>query len=162
MAAPTPVSALVHSSTLVTAGIYLLIRFEVFVFLAGFSIYLVIVGIMTLLVARFSACVEWDSKKIIAFSTLRQLGLMLFSFGKGLSALCFFHLINHAIFKALMFIVIGYFILKKFHFQDLRFLKNISKENSLFLIILLSRILSLRGFPFMVGFYSKDLILERG
>jgi len=159
MAAPTPVSALVHSSTLVTAGVYLLIRLSsnLYVWISNIC---VVFGLITLFLASFRAIVEWDSKKIVAYSTLRQLGLMVYRYGKGLFYLCFFHLIRHAIFKALMFIVVGYLILKNSHFQDLRYLKNLLYNNIFLFIVLLLSVLSLRGFPFLIGFYSKDLILE--
>jgi len=122
MAAPTPVSALVHSRTLVTAGIFLLIRFynslntEFFMFLGC-------CGFWTMIIARISACIEFDSKKIIAYSTLSQLGLMIVSISLGLINFAFFHLLAHAIFKALLFITRGYKILLKNHFQDRRLLK---------------------------------------
>lgn len=160
MAAPTPVSALVHSSTLVTARMYILIRVGEYMseFIFGFSL---IIGLLTLFIARFRAVVEWDSKKIIAFSTLSQLGLMMFSFGSGLIGFCFFHLIRHAIFKALMFIVVGYLIYNNYHFQDLRHLNNLGTVKYFLFFVLLRRILSLSGFPFLVGFYSKDIIIDR-
>jgi NADH:ubiquinone oxidoreductase subunit 5 (subunit L)/multisubunit Na+/H+ antiporter MnhA subunit len=96
----------------------------------------------------------------VAFSTLSQLGLMVYSYGLGLVDMCFFHLIRHAIFKALMFIVVGFLIFKNYHFQDLRVLSNLSNNKVFLYLVLLTRILSLRGFPFLVGFYSKDLIIE--
>ena len=159
MAAPTPVSALVHSSTLVTAGIYLLIRLSNNIF-EHIRRFCTVVGLITLFIASFRAIVEWDSKKIVAFSTLRQLGLMVYRYGMGLIGLCFFHLIRHAIFKALMFIVVGYLIFNKYHFQDLRHLCKLGSRNYFLFFILLRRVFSLRGFPFLVGFYSKDLIIE--
>jgi len=160
MAAPTPVSSLVHSSTLVTAGIYLLIRFHSnFHFLVWKFEF--VIGLLTILVARRCALIEWDSKKIVAFSTLRQLGLMVFGLGKKLLFCVYFHLLSHAIFKALMFIVIGYFLLKNFHFQDIRYLNKLSNFNFFLFFILFRRILSLSGFIFLVGFYRKDIIIEQ-
>jgi len=116
MAAPTPVSALVHSRTLVTAGIFCLIRFfyclkDTFFFLFG------LIGFWTMIIARITACFEFDSKKIIAYSTLSQLGLMLISLSLGLVKFAFFHLLTHAVFKALLFICRGYKILKKIIFK---------------------------------------------
>jgi len=116
MAAPTPVSALVHSSTLVTAGIFLLIRFSN-CFSDAFFLFLGCIGFWTMFLASLSACLEHDSKKIIAYSTLRQLGLMIVSLSMGLISFAFFHLLTHAIFKALLFITSGYKILKKKSFS---------------------------------------------
>jgi NADH:ubiquinone oxidoreductase subunit 5 (subunit L)/multisubunit Na+/H+ antiporter MnhA subunit len=118
-------------------------------------------GLMTLFIARFRACLEWDSKKIVAFSTLRQLGLMVYRLGQNMVGLAFFHMVNHAIFKALMFIVVGYLILRRFHFQDIRFLRKNYKKKYFFFLVLMICVMSLRGFPYLVGFYSKDLIFER-
>ena len=159
MAAPTPVSALVHSSTLVTAGIYLLFRLKK-MFSWEIKLTLGIIGLYTLLVARFSACFEWDLKKIIAFSTLSQLGLMCVSLSLGLSLLAFFHLLTHAVFKALLFIRAGFFIGQLSHFQDLRTLGKTKGFNPLVDFSLVLSILALRGFPFLAGFFSKDIILE--
>lgn len=159
MAAPTPVSALVHSSTLVTAGIYLLIRFN---YSLPFYVHLIVglVGLWTLYAARMAACVEWDAKKVIAYSTLSQLGLMCFSLGLGLRLFAFFHLLTHAVFKALLFICVGYWISQNKHLQDLRGLKNLWLQNPLCSLSMMIRILALSGFPFLAGFYSKDIILE--
>lgn len=85
---------------------------------------------------------------------------MVYRFGSGLYGVCFFHLVNHAIFKALMFIAIGYLILNKFHFQDLRYLTNLINTNYLLFLLFVVRVMSLSGFPFMVGFFSKDLVIE--
>lgn len=159
MAAPTPVSALVHSSTLVTAGVYLLFRFQI-VLSPNLGNLVMVLGLLTLFISRLRALVEWDSKKVVAFSTLRQLGLMVYSLGIGLYDLCFFHLIKHAVFKALMFIVVGYFILNRNHLQDLRLLNRVFRFNRTLLIVLWFRVCSLRGFPFLIAFYSKDLIVE--
>nr|WLN31322.1 NADH dehydrogenase subunit 5 [Vorticeros sp. n. MW-2019] len=159
MAAPTPVSALVHSSTLVTAGVYLLIRFSNNLG-NSFQILLISLGLITLFVASFCACVEMDVKKIVAYSTLSQLGLMVYTLGNGLIGLCYFHLINHAIFKALMFIVVGYMIMSNFHLQDLRLLNSLLLNNYFLFIIISVSVMALSGFPFLVGFYSKDVIIE--
>lgn len=160
MAAPTPVSALVHSSTLVTAGIFVLYRVS-----SNFGDHsLKLIGVIscyTMLLARFSACFEWDFKKIIAFSTLSQLGLMGIALSLGLHNLCFFHLLTHAVFKALLFISAGVLLGQVFHFQDIRNLSNIKGFNPLIDFVLLARIMALGGFPFLAGFFSKDLILER-
>lgn len=125
MAAPTPVSALVHSSTLVTAGVFLLIRFfpglSVFYYFCPILFYL---GTATSLMARLTALFENDLKKIIALSTLRQLGVMVFCLGLGQPHLRFYHLITHALFKALLFICAGTLIHSNFNIQDIRILGN--------------------------------------
>lgn len=160
MAAPTPVSALVHSSTLVTAGIFVLFRVSS-VFTSFTLNFIGIIGLFTLLIASFSACGEWDFKKIIAFSTLSQLGLMCFSLSLGLNNLCFFHLISHAVFKALFFICSGILLGQFNHFQDLRKLSSLKKFKPLVDFVLLVSILRLCGFPFLSGFFSKDIIIEK-
>ncbi len=159
MAAPTPVSSLVHSSTLVTAGIYLLIRF-CHMFPGWLFVLIGIRGMWTLYLASLAACCEYDGKKVVAYSTLSQLGLMAVAVSLGLPIFAFFHLVTHALFKALLFICIGYFIVNSGHFQDLRRLKGLWKNNPLLSVTFLVRSLSLMGFPFLAGFFSKELILE--
>jgi len=161
IAAPTPVSALVHSSTLVTAGIYLLIRFfPSFNILKHFSIFIIITGIITCLIARIRACIENDLKKIIALSTLRQLGVIIMSLGTNQPDLAFFHLITHALFKALLFICAGNIIHRNFNNQDMRILGNMNQTMPLTTTTLNIANISLCGLPFIAGFYSKDLIIE--
>nr|YP_001648407.1 NADH dehydrogenase subunit 5 [Bugula neritina]AAT79563.1 NADH dehydrogenase subunit 5 [Bugula neritina] len=161
MAAPTPVSALVHSSTLVTAGIYLLIRFfPSFNMLKNFSMLMMITGIMTCLMASMSACMENDLKKMIALSTLSQLGVMMMCLGANQPQLAFFHLITHALFKALLFICAGNIIHSNFNNQDMRMIGNMSQSMPLTTATLNIANMSLCGLPFMAGFYSKDLIIE--
>jgi len=160
MAAPTPVSALVHSSTLVTAGIYVMIRFchifpDWLFFLVGVR------GLWTLYSARLAACCEYDAKKIVAYSTLSQLGLMAVAISLNLPFIAFFHLVTHAMFKALIFICVGYLIKKRGHFQDLRRLKGVWLTSPLLAITLIVRRFSLLGFPFLAGFFSKELIIEK-
>ena len=161
IAAPTPVSALVHSSTLVTAGVFLLFRFYPFL---SFSLYfnkvLLILGTVTALLAGMRAMAECDMKKIIALSTLRQLGVMIVRIGMGAPILSFFHLLTHAIFKALLFLCAGALINLYGHSQDLRFMGNISSSIPLLCSSLVVSNLALCGAPFIAGFYSKDLVLE--
>jgi len=122
MAAPTPVSALVHSSTLVTAGIYVLIRFMGRVPIElGFLLF--ILGTLTSLKGGLAAIFEIDLKKIIAISTLSQLGLLVQCLGLGRVRICLFHLITHALFKSLLFICAGVLIYCNKGVQDLRFIK---------------------------------------
>ena len=159
MAAPTPVSALVHSSTLVTAGIYVMIRFCHMLPPRAFLL-IGIRGMWTLYSASLAACCEYDAKKIVAYSTLRQLGLMRVAISLKLPMIAFFHLITHAMFKALIFICVGYLINKRGHFQDLRRLKGLWSTSPVLAKTLIVRRLSLMGFPFLAGFFSKELILE--
>nr|ARK38484.1 NADH dehydrogenase subunit 5 [Lanceolaria gladiola] len=161
MAAPTPVSALVHSSTLVTAGVYLVIRFygtlveaqEVLWFLSK-------VGALTLLMAGLSACFEVDLKKIIALSTLSQLGLMMFTVGIGFPIVAVFHLFTHALFKALLFLCAGSIIHSTVDTQDGRILGGLNYLLPFSSSCLVLSCVALCGMPFLSGFYSKDLILE--
>nr|YP_001798487.1 NADH dehydrogenase subunit 5 [Orchesella villosa]ABS57585.1 NADH dehydrogenase subunit 5 [Orchesella villosa] len=157
MAAPTPVSALVHSSTLVTAGVYLLIRFNVMLGVNNILFYL---GSLTMFMSGLGANLEMDLKKIIALSTLSQLGVMMFTLSLGFYEFSFFHLLSHALFKSLLFLCAGVFIHSMGDIQDIRYLSglNIGCPVSSFFFIACS--LSLCGFPFLSGFYSKDLILE--
>lgn len=107
IAAPTPVSALVHSSTLVTAGVYLLIRFNDVLINWWIAQFLLLVSGLTIFIAGLGANFEFDLKKIIALSTLRQLGLIISILSIGFYKLAFFHLLTHALFKALLFICAG-------------------------------------------------------
>jgi NADH-ubiquinone oxidoreductase chain 5 len=160
IAAPTPVSALVHSSTLVTAGVYLLIRFSTPLAHAGLTKPLLIVAIITILMAGIGANTEIDIKKIIALSTLSQLGLMIIRIGLGLSKFAYFHILSHALFKALLFMCAGNIIHRSNDTQDLRKLGAICLGIPLTTVCLNTANLALCGTPFMAGFYSKDLILE--
>nr|QHT65005.1 NADH dehydrogenase subunit 5 [Hesionides sp. PA-2020] len=161
MAAPTPVSALVHSSTLVTAGVFLLIRFYNFLHLSHlFHSLLTISAILTMTMASMNAMAETDMKKIIALSTLSQLGVMMASLSMYLPILAFFHLVTHALFKALLFIAAGTLIHLHHHSQELRAMGNLVSQMPITMAALLSANLALSGFPFLAGFYSKDMILE--
>ena len=159
MAAPTPVSSLVHSSTLVTAGVYLIIRFN-YMLMAPINKYIFLIGCFTITIASLSAFFERDIKKIIALSTLRQLGLIITAIGLNLASLAFFHLLTHAYFKAIIFITVGNLIHLNSSLQDFR----LTSVNSSILGPTLSFIivanLRLIGVPYMGGFYSKDLILD--
>lgn len=160
MAAPTPVSALVHSSTLVTAGIYLLIRFNCLLAKSEFTSTLLVIGILTIVLAGASAILEIDIKKIIALSTLSQLGVIMIVLGAQEPNMAFFHLLRHAYFKAILFICAGIIIHNIKDFQDIRSMGGVGRSiPSVFRIIMVAN-LSLCGLPFLRGFYSKDLILE--
>nr|YP_010620974.1 NADH dehydrogenase subunit 5 [Mimosilpha disticha]WAX39344.1 NADH dehydrogenase subunit 5 [Mimosilpha disticha] len=159
MAAPTPVSALVHSSTLVTAGVFLLIRFSV-VFGDWLNNFLLLISGLTMFMAGLGANFEYDLKKIIALSTLSQLGLMMSILSMGFSILAFFHLLTHALFKALLFMCAGMIIHVMKDSQDIRFMGNLSIQMPLTCTCLCISNFALCGMPFLAGFYSKDLILE--
>nr|YP_009231987.1 NADH dehydrogenase subunit 5 [Tegula lividomaculata]AMA07348.1 NADH dehydrogenase subunit 5 [Tegula lividomaculata] len=161
MAAPTPVSALVHSSTLVTAGVFLLIRFFPFLnSFEGFKVGLLFISVLTLLMAGIGANYEYDLKKVIALSTLSQLGVMMMSLSLGMPYLALFHLYTHALFKAMLFLCAGAIIHNNSNSQDLRQLGNLWSQMPLTVSCLNVANLALCGAPFMSGFYSKDLILE--
>nr|YP_010417564.1 NADH dehydrogenase subunit 5 [Junonia natalica]USF17658.1 NADH dehydrogenase subunit 5 [Junonia natalica] len=160
MAAPTPVSALVHSSTLVTAGVYLLIRFNnLLVDMFFFKLLLLLSG-LTMFMAGICANYEFDLKKIIALSTLSQLGLMMSILSMGYGDLAFFHLLTHAMFKALLFMCAGVIIHMMMDNQDIRLMGGISLYIPLTSLCMNISNLALCGIPFLAGFYSKDMILE--
>lgn len=161
IAAPTPVSALVHSSTLVTAGVFILIRFYPSLSLFQyFNKILLILATLTIFMAGINAIAECDLKKIIALSTLRQLGVIIRSIGLNMPLLAFFHLATHALFKALLFVCAGTLIHIHHHSQDLRIVGNLSSQIPLTMACLLRANIALCGLPFIAGFYSKDLIIE--
>lgn len=160
IAAPTPVSALVHSSTLVTAGVYLLIRFNELIKDSLITQILLLLGGLTIFIAGIGANLEFDLKKIIALSTLRQLGLMIRILSMGFSNLAFFHLLTHALFKALLFICAGVVIHSIKNFQDIRYIGGLINQLPITVAYFNVANLALCGIPFLAGFYSKDLILE--
>lgn len=160
MAAPTPVSALVHSSTLVTAGVYLLIRFNYLLMSFDLLKYLILVGVFTIFIAGLGAMRELDIKKVIALSTLRQLGVMIITIGVGFPLIGFFHLVAHAFFKALLFICAGILIHNFKDYQDIRLMSRSACFIPFTLRMFMTANLRLCGLPFIAGFYSKDLILE--
>jgi NADH-ubiquinone oxidoreductase chain 5 len=159
IAAPTPVSALVHSSTLVTAGVYLIIRFSKTIFIAEKATFIIAsISRITIFFSALRGIFETDFKKIIALSTLSQLGFIIFRLSQRIKMCGFFHLITHAIFKSLLFICAGGVIILRGHNQDIR---KLPKFNNLIIqrCFIIARIALIRT-PFLVGFYSKDLILE--
>nr|ADB92018.1 NADH dehydrogenase subunit 5 [Nymphon unguiculatum-charcoti complex sp. SEM-1997] len=160
MAAPTPVSSLVHSSTLVTAGVYVLFRFSPNIMSSPESEFLLICSIFTMMLAGICAFFEYDLKKIIALSTLSQLGVMMFSLAIGLKLLAFFHLIVHAFFKALMFLSGGSLMYNYSGAQDIRFMGSMNLSNPYTNSCLIFSSLCLGAFPFLASFYSKHLILD--
>nr|YP_010988543.1 NADH dehydrogenase subunit 5 [Medeopteryx incisura]WOR80687.1 NADH dehydrogenase subunit 5 [Medeopteryx incisura] len=159
MAAPTPVSSLVHSSTLVTAGVYLLIRFN-FCFSSSLMSIMLFFSMMTMFMSGLGANFEYDLKKIIALSTLSQLGLMMSILFLGDYNLAFFHLLSHALFKALLFMCAGCMIHNLINCQDIRYMGSLINLMPLTCTFFNISNFSLCGLPFLSGFYSKDLILE--
>jgi len=157
MAAPTPISALVHSSTLVTAGVYIIIRFNE---LLGVNVRLYYLSSITIFMSGLGANFEIDLRKIIALSTLRQLGVIIMALSLGFTELAYFHLLIHALFKSLLFLCAGVFIHGLGDKQDVRSLVGILEVSPLTLFYFIRCLLALCGFPFLSGFYSKDLILE--
>ena len=155
MSAPTPVSALVHSSTLVTAGVYLLFRFQVFPAQILSSI-----SLLTLMYAGFCACLECDLKKVVALSTLSHLGIIMFTIRASNPNLAFLHLNYHAYFKSLLFLGVGTLIHACYGSQERRFPLVMSSGSPFLWVGLIMPMLSLCGLIFLTGWASKDLILE--
>ena len=160
IAAPTPVSALVHSSTLVTAGVYLIIRLN-FIFCNSSSTnILLFIGVITMVLAGAAAIYEIDIKKVIALSTLSQLGVIMITLGELEPILSFFHLLRHAYFKAILFICAGIIIHNIKDYQDIRKIRIILNILPITFRVIIVANLRLCGLPFLRGFYSKDIILE--
>lgn len=158
---PTPVSALLHAATMVTAGIYLLVRFNFLLnLIPEILILITIFGALTALLGSLFALIQTDIKKIIAFSTLSQLGYMFCAIGFTNYNLAMFHLVTHAPFKALLFLSAGIIIHNFNNDQDLRKYGNLINLMPILYVFNLSGSLALIGFPFFSGFYSKDLIIE--
>nr|QBM08413.1 NADH dehydrogenase subunit 5 [Magicicada neotredecim] len=160
MAAPTPVSALVHSSTLVTAGVYLIIRFSNLIMSFNLIQMFLMLSVLTMIMAGLAANFEFDLKKIIALSTLSQLGIMMSILMFGYPMLSFFHLIIHALFKASLFLCAGVLIHSLMNNQDIRMMGCMTYNMPMTSMFMNIANLSLCGMPFMSGFYSKDLIME--
>nr|AST11036.1 NADH dehydrogenase subunit 5 [Sarcoptes scabiei]AST11049.1 NADH dehydrogenase subunit 5 [Sarcoptes scabiei]AST11062.1 NADH dehydrogenase subunit 5 [Sarcoptes scabiei]AST11101.1 NADH dehydrogenase subunit 5 [Sarcoptes scabiei]AST11114.1 NADH dehydrogenase subunit 5 [Sarcoptes scabiei] len=156
MAAPTPVSSLVHSSTLVTAGVYLMIRFNFL--LVNLSNLILTVSLTTMMLSGFYAVMEKDFKKIVAMSTLSQMSFMMFSIFSTTWILSFLHMSFHAIFKSMLFMTTGMLMTFVMGNQNSKYFSNFSMS-FMSKMIFMSACLSLMGFPFSLGFYSKDMIL---
>lgn len=156
IAAPTPVSSLVHSSTLVTAGIFLIVRFNYTLFI--FFHVLIIISLLTIFIGGIGACYELDFKKVVAISTLSQLGFIVFTLSMGYWFFCLAHVIFHAFFKSRLFVRTGNLINFISGNQDSRLFGSMGSR-SISKIVFLIRSMSLIGFPFSLGFYSKDLII---
>ena len=161
MEGPTPVSALIHAATMVTAGVYLLMRSSPVIEYSAFVLALCLwLGTTTTVFSSLIGLFQQDIKKIIAYSTMSQLGMMVLAIGLSCYSLALFHLINHAFYKALLFLGAGSVIHAVADNQDLRKYGGMIDYLPLTYSVMLIASLSLVAFPFMTGFYSKDFILE--
>ena len=158
MAGPTPVSALIHAATMVAAGIYLLLRID-FMFTDSALSFLAILGASMGLYAGFCALVQRDIKKILAYSTLSQLGYMTAAFGLGMPGIALFHLMTHAFFKALMFLGSGSVIHACHHEQDIFNYGGLRKKMPITAFTFLIGVFAISGVNFLSGYFSKDAIL---
>jgi NADH-ubiquinone oxidoreductase chain 5 len=161
MEGPTPVSSLLHAATMVTAGVFLLVRCSFIFEKSDFILFLIIIiGSCTALFSSMVATYQYDIKKIIAYSTCSQLGYMFFSAGLSNYNITLFHLFNHAFFKALLFLGAGSIISALLDEQDLRKMGSLIYKMPFTYFSFLVGSLSILGFPFLTGFYSKDILLE--
>jgi NADH-quinone oxidoreductase subunit L len=161
MEGPTPVSALIHAATMVTAGVFLIVRCSPLFEYSQTALNVVtVVGMITAIFAASVALVQNDIKKIIAYSTCSQLGYMFFATGIGAYHVAMFHLFTHAFFKALLFLGSGSVIHAFKDEQDIRNMGGIRKKLPYTYVLMLIGTLALTGFPFLSGFYSKDAIIE--
>jgi len=160
MEGPTPVSALIHAATMVTAGVYLVARCHVLYELAPYTMYFIAgVGIITAIFAGSMALVQYDIKRVIAYSTMSQLGYMFLAMGIGVYSLGMFHLMTHAFFKALLFMAAGSVIHSLDGEQDLRKMGGLQKVMPLTHATFLIGALALAGFPLTSGYFSKEAII---
>ncbi len=160
MAGPTPVSALIHAATMVTAGIYMMTRLSFMYYLAPDTQFIVAsVGAATALFAATIAIVQYDIKKVLAYSTVSQLGYMVLACGLGAHTAGVFHLFTHACFKALLFMGAGSVIVAMHHKQDMREMGGLRKYMPVTHIVMAIGVLAIIGFPGFSGFFSKDEIL---
>src|ERR1700722_11914549 len=161
MEGPTPVSALIHAATMVTAGVFLIIKCSpLFEYVPNVLSYIAFIGAITAFFSSTIGLVQNDIKKVIAYSTCSQLGYMIFACGLSSYHVSLFHLANHAFFKALLFLSAGALIHSLSNEQDMRKFGSLLTLLPFTYIMFLIGSLSLAGFPFLTGFYSKDLILE--
>jgi NADH-quinone oxidoreductase subunit L len=159
MEGPTPVSALIHAATMVTAGVYLLLRLE-WLFALTPDVLLIVawIGAFTALLAAVLACVQDDIKRVLAYSTVSQLGYMMTAIGAGFATAGFFHLLTHGIFKALLFLGAGA-VIHAVHSNDLQHMGGLARRMPQTTIVFLIGTLSLAGIPLFGGFLSKEEIL---
>src|SRR5690242_16835912 len=161
MEGPTPVSALIHAATMVTAGVYLLMRSSPLIeYSSTVLMSCLLLGAITTVFSSLIGLFQQDIKKVIAYSTMSQLGMMVIAVGLSSYNLALFHLVNHAFYKALLFLGAGAVIHAVNDNQDFRKYGGLINYLPLSYSIMLIASLSLVAFPFMTGFYSKDLIIE--
>ncbi len=160
MEGPTPVSALIHAATMVTAGVYLIARCHVLYELAPFTMYLIAaIGVLTAIFAGTMGMLQYDIKRVIAYSTMSQLGYMFLAMGIGVYSLGMFHLMTHAFFKALLFLAAGSVIHAMDGEQDIRKMGGLRKVMPLTHGTFLIGALALAGFPLTSGYFSKEAII---
>ena len=161
MEGPTPISALIHAATMVTAGIFMVGRLSPLYDLTEFTTdFILIIGASTALFMGLIAIFENDIKKVIAYSTISQLGYMVSALGINAYTVSFFHLFTHAFFKALLFLCAGSVIMSLHHNQDIRKMGGLKSRLPITYACFLIGTLCIIGFPLTSGFFSKDLILE--
>ena len=161
MEGPTPISALIHAATMVTAGIFMVARMSPLFELSDAALsFVMLIGAVTALAMGLIGIVQNDIKRVIAYSTLSQLGYMTVALGVSAYSAAIFHLMTHAFFKALLFLGAGSVIIALHHQQDMRYMGGLRKQMPITWITAWVGTLALIGFPFMSGFYSKDSIIE--
>ena len=161
MEGPTPISALIHAATMVTAGIFMVARMSPLFELSETALnFIMIIGAITALFMGFLGIIQNDIKRVVAYSTLSQLGYMTVALGASAYSVAVFHLMTHAFFKALLFLGAGSVIMGMHHNQDIRYMGAVRKYMPITWITSLLGSLALIGTPFFSGFYSKDSIIE--
>jgi NADH-quinone oxidoreductase subunit L len=161
MEGPTPISALIHAATMVTAGIFMVARFSPLYELSDAALnFILIIGAITALFMGFLGIIQNDIKRVVAYSTLSQLGYMTVALGASAYSVAVFHLMTHAFFKALLFLGAGSVIMGLHHNQDIRWMGGVRKYMPITWITFLLASLALIGTPLFSGFYSKDAIIE--
>ncbi len=162
MEAPTPISALIHAATMVNAGVYLLARFyPAFEGVPGWKTTVIAVGVITALMASIMGLVATDLKRVLAYSTVSQLGYMVYAVGLGAVYAAQFHLLSHAVFKALLFLAAGA-VIHGVGTRDMRLMGGLGKKMPFVRNMFIVGALALSGIPILNGFWSKELILEAG
>jgi NADH-quinone oxidoreductase subunit L len=161
MEGPTPISALIHAATMVTAGIFMVSRMSPLFEMSDTALsFVLIIGATTALFMGFLGIIQYDIKRVVAYSTLSQLGYMTVALGVSAYSAAMFHLVTHAFFKALLFLGAGSVIIGMHHNQDIRYMGGLRKYMKITWITSLIGSLALIGFPLLSGFYSKDTIIE--
>ncbi|HYF41800.1 MAG TPA: NADH-quinone oxidoreductase subunit L, partial [Ramlibacter sp.] len=161
MEGPTPISALIHAATMVTAGIFMVARMSPLYELSDVALsFILVIGAITALFMGFLGIIQNDIKRVVAYSTLSQLGYMTVALGASAYSVAVFHLMTHAFFKALLFLAAGSVIIGMHHNQDIRWMGGVRKYMPITWITSLLGSLALIGTPLFAGFYSKDMIIE--